>query len=79
MHSTSWESELANSKGSCSTRASVRVNMPEGATVGAQVCRAKELVIVEVLVGERGAGVGGDSKTGVDLLGEEELSTPPAP
>jgi hypothetical protein len=37
----------------------------------------KDLIAAEVMAGECGAEVGGGSGTGVDMLGERELSTPP--
>jgi hypothetical protein len=39
----------------------------------------KDLVAAEVVVGERGAEVGGGSGAGVDMLSGRELTTPPAP
>jgi hypothetical protein len=39
----------------------------------------EDLVAAEVVAGERGTEVGGDSVTGVDMLSGRELPTPPAP
>jgi hypothetical protein len=39
----------------------------------------EDLVAAEVVAGERGAEVGGGSRTGVDMLSARELPTPPAP
>jgi hypothetical protein len=39
----------------------------------------EEIVAAEVMVGLRSAEVGGDSGTGVDMLGGRELTTSPAP
>jgi len=60
--------------------------VPGGVAVAARVhggtgCGGggEDLVAVEVMVGQRSAEVGGDSGTGVDMLGGAELATPPAP
>lgn len=66
-----------NSTGSCSTRASVGVDVPGGVTVDAAVRGGEEVIVAEVVTGERDARVGGDSRTRVDMLVEEELPTPP--
>jgi hypothetical protein len=86
MRSSSWESGVANSTGLCSTRAGVGVYVFGGVAVAAGVhgvigCGGggKDLVAAEVVAGERGAEVGGGSGTRVDMLGERELPTPPAP
>jgi hypothetical protein len=39
----------------------------------------EDIVAAEVVAGQRSAEVGGDSETGVDMLGRRELPTPPAP
>jgi hypothetical protein len=39
----------------------------------------EDIVAAEVVTGQRSAEVGGDSGTGVDMLGGRELPTPPAP
>jgi hypothetical protein len=39
----------------------------------------EDIVAAEVVAGQRSAKVGGDSGTGVDMLGRRELPTPPAP
>jgi hypothetical protein len=86
MRSSSWESGVANSTGLCSTRAGVGVGVPRGVTVDARVYGVagyggggEDLVAAEVVAGERGAEVSGGSGTGVDMLGERELPTPPTP
>jgi hypothetical protein len=80
MHSSSWESGVANSTGLCLTRAGVRVAVDAG-VYGVAGCggRGEDLVAAEVMAGERGAEVGGGSGTGVDMLGGRELSTPQLP
>jgi len=45
----------------------------------AVVVVVKNLLHPRFVAGERGGEVGGGSETGVDMLGEEELPTPPAP
>jgi hypothetical protein len=82
--SSLWE-RVTSFTGSCSTRACVGKDVPEGVTVGAGahggeelavagvVARERggeELVVAGVVAGERGTGVGGDLGAGVDLLGE---------
>jgi hypothetical protein len=69
-----------------STQAGVGVDMPEGVAVTAGVhggtgCGGggEDLVVAEVVAGERGAEVGIGSETGVDMLDGRELPTPPAP
>jgi hypothetical protein len=86
MRSSSWESEVANSTGLCSTRAGVGVDVPGGVAADAGVHGVagyggggEDLVAAEVVAGERGTEVGGDSGTGVDMLSGRELPTPPAP
>jgi hypothetical protein len=86
MHSSSWESGVANSTGLCSTRAGVVVDVPGGVAVDAGVrgvtgCGGggEDLIAAEVVAIERGAEVGGGSRTGVHMLGGRELPTPPAP
>jgi hypothetical protein len=87
MRSSSWESGVANSTRLCSTRAGVGVDVPGGVAVAVGVhavtdCGGgggEDLVAAEVVTGERGAEVGGGSRTGVDMLSERELPTPPAP
>jgi hypothetical protein len=39
----------------------------------------EDIVAAEVVAGQRSAEIGGDSGTGVDMLGGRELPTPPAP
>jgi hypothetical protein len=39
----------------------------------------EDIIAAEVVAGQRSAEVGGDSGTGVDMLGGRELPTPPAP
>jgi hypothetical protein len=39
----------------------------------------EDIIAAEVMAGQRSAEVGGDSGTGVDMLGGRELPTPPAP
>jgi hypothetical protein len=91
MRSSSWESGVTSSTGSCSTRAGVGEDVPGGVTIGAGVRGGEELAVTGVVAGEhgveelivagageRGTGVGGDLGTRVDLL-EEESPTPPAP
>jgi hypothetical protein len=39
----------------------------------------EDIVAAEVMAGQHSAEVGGDSETGVDMLGGRELPTPPAP
>jgi hypothetical protein len=39
----------------------------------------EDIVVAEVVAGQRSAEVGGDSGTGVDMLGGRELPTPPTP
>ena len=59
--------------------------MLECVAVSAVVEPTKEFIAAEVLAGDRGAvgvagaGVGGGSRTGVDVLVEEELPTLSAP
>jgi hypothetical protein len=60
--------------------------VPGGVAIAAGVCgvtgcggAGEDLIAAEVVAGERGAEVGGGSKTGVDMLGGRELSSPPAP
>jgi hypothetical protein len=79
-----------NSTRSCSTRASVREEVPGGVIVGAGVHGGEELVVARVMARVHGeelvvararecdARVGGDLGAKVDLLGEE-LPTPLAP
>jgi hypothetical protein len=62
------------------------VDVPGGVAVNARVhgvtCYGgggKDLIIAEVVAGERGAEVNGGSETGVDMLDGRELPTPPAP
>jgi hypothetical protein len=85
MHSSSWESGVANFTG-FSIRVGVGVDMPGGVAVAAGMhgvtgCGGggEDLVAAEVMARERGAEVGRGSGTGVDMLGERELPTPPAP
>jgi hypothetical protein len=86
MCSSSWESEVVNSTGLCSTRAGVGVDVPGGMAIDAGVhgvtgCGGggEDLIIAEVVAGERSAEVGGGSGTGVDMLGRRELPTPQLP
>jgi hypothetical protein len=46
---------------------------------GGTSCGGEDIVAAEVVVGQRSTEVGGDSGTGVDMLGGGELPTPPAP
>jgi hypothetical protein len=39
----------------------------------------EDIIVAEVVAGQRSAEVGGGSGTGVDMLGGRELPTPPAP
>jgi hypothetical protein len=39
----------------------------------------EDIIVAEVVAGQRSAEVGGDSGTGVDMLGGRELPTSPAP
>jgi hypothetical protein len=84
MRCSSWESGVANSTGLCSTQAGVEVDVPGGVVIDARVhgvagCGGggEDLVVAEVVAGERGTEVGGGSKTGVDMLSGRELATPP--
>jgi hypothetical protein len=85
MCSSSWESGVANST-RFSTRAGVRVDVPGGVAIAVGVhgvtgCGGggEDLVVAEVMAGEHGTEVGRGSGIGVDMLGERELPTPPAP
>jgi hypothetical protein len=69
----------------CSTRAGVGVDVFGGVTVDAGVHGAtgcggggEDLIVAEVVAGERSAEVGGGLGTGIDMLGGRELTTPPA-
>jgi hypothetical protein len=80
MRSSSWESGVANSTGLCSTRAGVGVVVDGGVHgVAGYGGGGEDLVAAEVVAGERGAEVDGDSGTGVDMLGGRELHAPLAP
>jgi hypothetical protein len=76
MRSSLWGSGVANSTGLCPTRAGVRVDMPRGVGVNAGVhgvagCGGggEDLIVAEVVAGERGDEVGGGSGSGIDMLG----------
>jgi hypothetical protein len=86
MHSSSWESRVANSTGLCSIRVGVGVNVPGGVAVDAGVhgitgCGGggEDLIAAEVMAGEHGAEVGGGLGTGIDMLDGRELHTPNLP
>jgi hypothetical protein len=80
MHSSLWESGVANSTELCSTRAGVGVAIDAGVH-GVIGCGggAEDLVVAEVMAGEHCAEVSGGSGIEVDMLGGRGLPTPPAP
>jgi hypothetical protein len=68
MHSSSWESGVANSTGLCLTQAGVGVDMPGGVAIDVGVHGVtgfggggEDLVATEVVAGEHDAKVGGGS------------------
>jgi hypothetical protein len=79
MHSSLWESGVANSIGLCSTRAGVGVAI-DAEVHGVTSCGGggEDLIVAEIVAGEHCAEVSEVSETGVDMLGGRGLPTPPA-